>query len=279
MWMRPAQIYFQLKLFVISLQLCETEWFHDFMQSFEKLSTLHDLVAYRTNFSVISWSNRLLYDFFNLTFFWRILAHSSLPHCSSVLQSHHSIISLSLRCGLWLDYCNTLIFFFFSHSVVGLLLCLGSPSCWVTQFPPNLSCQTDVFTFDSKVLWYTQEYYNVPRSCVWKTRPNHHSPSTVLDGWHDAFVQMCCAWLLPHMVLCIVARRLHIYSKGHCSRSIVVCSDAREKSRSLGRQTSQNLISFFLIVQSRPLTFNFLNEPGRIWDVFLFLTLHNLTLG
>lgn len=73
MWMRPAplQIYFQLKLFVISLQLCETEWFHDFMQSFEKLSTLHDLVAYRTNFSVISWSNRFLYDFFNLTFFWR----------------------------------------------------------------------------------------------------------------------------------------------------------------------------------------------------------------
>lgn len=41
--------------------------------------------------------------------------------------------SLSDWTGLWLDHCSSLLLFFFSHSVVGLLLCMELLSCSMTQ--------------------------------------------------------------------------------------------------------------------------------------------------
>jgi len=80
--------------------------------------------------------------------------------CTPLLKSHHSI-SVRLRSGLWLGKCNILILVFFSHSVIDLLVCLGSLSYCTTQFWPSFSCRTDclIFEFDSRILsssWLTQ---------------------------------------------------------------------------------------------------------------------------
>jgi len=79
-----------------------------------------------------------------------ILACSTLLCCFSSLRfveirsnealfrSHHSI-SMRLRSGLLLGQFNALVLFFFRHSVVGLLLCLGSLSCWWPSFSQALA--------------------------------------------------------------------------------------------------------------------------------------------
>lgn len=66
---------------------------------------------------------------------------------TAFLRPYHSIL-IKLQSGPSLDCTySTLTLFFFSHSIVGLLLCLGSLSCFMTQFGPSLSCQTDGLTF------------------------------------------------------------------------------------------------------------------------------------
>lgn len=89
-------------------------------------------------FKSLNQLKQLLCDFISLLHYCGgILARSSLEHCSSssfaafIYQSHHSI-SIRLRSGLWLGHCNSS-----THSVVDLLLCLGSMSSYMTQFQPS----------------------------------------------------------------------------------------------------------------------------------------------
>ncbi len=51
-------------------------------------------------------------------------------HC--LLESFHNIL-IGLRSGLWLSYSKTLTLFFFNHSLVELLVCLGLLSCCMTH--------------------------------------------------------------------------------------------------------------------------------------------------
>ena len=60
---------------------------------------------------------------------WQFIEVCSISLCTALLRSHHCI-SVRLRSGLWLDHCNTLILFFFRHSVVDLLLCLSCCACF-----------------------------------------------------------------------------------------------------------------------------------------------------
>lgn len=53
------------------------------------------------------------------------LRFASICLCTALLLSHHSIL-IRLSSGLWPGHCDALILFFFSHSVVDLLLCSGS---------------------------------------------------------------------------------------------------------------------------------------------------------
>ena len=96
--------------------------------------------------AAVSWSDRSQ----SLSWLWRNLGPLFFPAllqlievcsiglCTALWRSHHSI-SVRLRSGLWQDHCNTLILFFFTHSVVDLLLCLGSLSCWWASFSPALA--------------------------------------------------------------------------------------------------------------------------------------------
>lgn len=76
---------------------------------------------------------------------------------TALLGSCHSI-SIELKSGLWLFHSNSLFFFFFSHSYVKLLLCLGSLSCCMIHFQPRLSCWTDGLTLVSIIFWYKVEF-------------------------------------------------------------------------------------------------------------------------
>lgn len=49
-------------------------------------------------------------------------------------------------------------FLFFSHSVVHLLLFLGSLSCCMSQFGPSFGFHTDGLTFYSKKLWHAEDF-------------------------------------------------------------------------------------------------------------------------
>ena len=64
----------------------------------------------------------------------------------------------------------------------------------MTQFQPSFSCRTDGLTFDSRILWCTEEFMvdSITARCP--------GPLAVSPLW------------------------FHL-SKGHCSRSLVVCTD------------------------------------------------------
>ena len=57
-------------------------------------------------------------------------------------------------------------FLYVSHHYEGILVHLlqrfaavfGIIVLLMTQFQPSFSCQTDGLTFDSKILWYTEEF-------------------------------------------------------------------------------------------------------------------------
>ena len=68
------------------------------------------------------------------------------------LRSCHSI-SIGFRSGLWLDHSRTFILFLLSHSEVGLLVCFGSLSCWVSQLHLSFRSQTDGQTFSFRIFW------------------------------------------------------------------------------------------------------------------------------
>ena len=133
------------------------------MEMPEKLSPLHDSTACRATFT----SNNLnflfsvwYHQFHSLLWrnvcppFFTMLLHF-FKVCTSLLRSSHTV-PIRLRSGLWLEHCNQLILFFFRHSVVDLLLCLGSLSCCITQFQPRFSCSIDGLTCDSWIIWYTE---------------------------------------------------------------------------------------------------------------------------
>jgi len=136
---------------------------------------------------------------------------------TALLRSHHRN-SIRLRSGVWLGHCNILILFFFSHSVINLMVFLGTLSCCMTQSLPTVSCQTDI-------LWYTEEFI-----VDWKTA---RSPGPVAAKLaqiitpppHCLTVGMryvCGVWLLA---LCIMAKNLHFVSsvqKGIVPEAILI---------------------------------------------------------
>jgi len=101
--------------------------------------------------------------------------------------------------------------------VLGIIVLLHDPFC------PSFSCQTDGFTFDSRILWYTEEFMVNSGPVAAKQAQIITPPSTCsTDG--DCADMLCLC-----LALCIMSKHLHFrlhLSKGHCSRSLVVWSDA-----------------------------------------------------
>lgn len=181
-----------------------------------KISPPHDSVACRAIFN----SNNLMeqYIFFCLSQCWRgFLTHFSLQHwfgslrflgislCAALLGCRHRI-SVGLRSGhlQHLDF-----FFLFNNFVVELLLSFGSVSCCKAQFQSSCRCWTNGIVFDSSILWYTEEFMYM------------------LHSWYEVLVLICCFFFdkcgTVHFSQTFPFVSL---SKGPCSRTVVVCSDA-----------------------------------------------------
>ncbi len=78
-----------------------------------------------------------------------------LPPMNCLLRSFHNIL-IGLRSGLWLGHSITLAFFFFNHSLVTQLVCLGSLSCCVAHFLLRLGSRTDVLTFSFRTCYNSE---------------------------------------------------------------------------------------------------------------------------
>ena len=138
--------------------------------------------------------------------------------CTALLRYHQNFNQMG--------HCNTLIIFFLWHSVVDLLLCLGSFHLifflfFMTQFQSSFSSQTDGLTFDSRIHWYTKEfmvYSRHPDSIPAKQGQIISPPPPCVTvsmrslGWYAVYV------LWPN----ILPFASYVYS----SRSLVVCLDA-----------------------------------------------------
>ena len=149
----------------------------------------------------ITWNNWFLYDvisfscccgrIFGPLFFialLQLIEVCSISLWTALLRSQHSI-SNRWSSGLWLDHCDTLIIFFFRHSDVDLLPCLGSLSCWWASFSQALAVGQLVWGVCADMLCLVS----------YKRAAVHHDQTSPL--WSGL-------------------------SKGHCSRSLVLCSDA-----------------------------------------------------
>lgn len=109
--------------------------------------------------------------------FWPALLYRCLNMRSSLMV---------LKPGLWVCHCKTVIpLFFFSHSVVHLLLFLGSLSCCMSQFGPSFSFHTDGLTFYSKKPWHAEEFVvdSLTARCITSSALLH-----CVDSWYEIFV-------------------------------------------------------------------------------------------
>lgn len=124
----------------------------------------------------------------------------TLLHFIEVWQAHSS--------GLWLGHCNTLMLFFFGHSVVDLLLSLGKLSCCITQFEKSFSCQKDGLIFESRVLCYTDEFM-VDCKVLRSFGCENESKSWPL--WSTVSMRVFCqyVWFSPKLLVCITVKHLH----------------------------------------------------------------------
>ena len=74
----------------------------------------------------------------------------------------------------------------------------------MTQFQPNFSCQTDDLTFDSRTLWYTEEFV-VDAGCPGpvadkpKSSALHHRASQLVRG---VFTETLCLVLVWSAMCC-----------------------------------------------------------------------------
>ncbi|XP_061674905.1 transmembrane protein 268 isoform X2 [Syngnathoides biaculeatus] len=78
---------------------------------------------------------------------WRPFVNSSLQLCQQILD-WIQVWTLTL------PFSNTWIRLFVNHSIVDLVLCFGSLSCWKINLHPSLSCFADSNKFSSRMVLY-----------------------------------------------------------------------------------------------------------------------------
>lgn len=142
-----------------------------------------------------------------------ILSHSSLQQCFITLRFVGSFYAQNISWGparasnLWLGHRNKLIVsFFFSHSFINFLLCLGSSSCCMTQITPSLSCWTLGLTFDyTKIdIWHTkfQIHWLQGVHILWLLKKPKSSPRCLQLIW-GVCADVLCRELLHICICCI----------------------------------------------------------------------------
>lgn len=123
------------RLCVVLLKIKYTPWF----------SCLNNTLSSNNMKWLFSRSISSLYDCGGIIPLFFAGCFAGIPLCTALARSHRSI-SVRLGVAAWLGHCT--IFFFFSHSVVDILLCLWSLFCCITQFQPSVSTRRELFNFD-----------------------------------------------------------------------------------------------------------------------------------
>ena len=166
---------------------------------------------------MLSYSHIIVQEFFSTLLYNVASVLWTLQHCfmHSSLKSHHSI-SGRLRSGLWLDHCNTLILFFFRHSAVDLLLCLGSLSCWWPSYSHALAVR-------QMASHLTLEYFGIQRSSWWTQWI--HGVEVQYFSWYIVFgfLQTCCCALWPNISTLVWSVQRTLFQK---SCALLRCSFA-----------------------------------------------------
>lgn len=137
----------------------------------------------------IIWSHCFLNDFESHASLWRKFGpffFTAVLRFIEVCGYLACNITIELRSEIWLNHCN-------NHSVVDLMLCLGSLSWCITKFRPSVSCQTDGLTLDSTILWYAEKFM-----------VDTVAATNVLDSCYEVFVLICCVQFSPNMAPCTV---------------------------------------------------------------------------
>lgn len=86
-----------------------------------KWSTPHDVLAFRTTLTSITYHKWFQYDFIGQSKCVGILAHLSLSHLSLVLFFNHSVTDFAIFwCALYTPFCHTCDHWQFHHLVFGI---------------------------------------------------------------------------------------------------------------------------------------------------------------
>ncbi len=114
-------------------------------------------------FAAITWGNPFPYDFSSLSHrSGRIVAHAlQREFCFFLGICLCAALASAFQAGWGLDFdwaITTPWLFSFQPFCWRFTGVLGSLSCCMTQFWPCYSCHTDVLTFDSGTLWYTEGF-------------------------------------------------------------------------------------------------------------------------
>lgn len=113
-----------------------------------------------------------------------------------------------------------------------------------------------------------QEYFEfmVDSSCGYKRSPNHHSSTTMLDSWYEAFVLICFVWFSPTIEYGQTFRSLVQMPLFKQERANLPCSFQRDFLHG-SLPNKPYFLSLFLIVLSQILIFNMLIEACRVQGV------------
>ena len=120
--------------------------------------------------------------------------------------------------------------------------------CRMIQFLASFYCWTDDLTFESGILWNTEELmWSLQDSQVQKKKKNHHPSSTMLISW---YLCLRWVWFLPDVLLCIMTKHIYI-SLDIVSRTLAVSSDGSLNNLSQWRPLNSILFGNSLITLPR----------------------------
>ena len=137
------------------------------------------------------------------------------PLFCTLLFSSPQRFSMGLRSGDWDGQGRSLILCLVNHFWVNLAVCLGSLSCWKTQWRPIFSFREEATRFWFKMSWYFNAFMmpctlTVPRAFGRETAPHHHRSSPILHSGHEVLFCILIFCVPPDPLGVFVAKKLYL---------------------------------------------------------------------
>ncbi len=125
-------------------------------------------------------------------------------------------------------------------------MCLGSLSCCMTRYWLSYSCWTDVLTFDSRILWYTEEFMvdSMTVRCPGPVATSPISSSLHQHVWILLWGADVLFRFSPNVAQCIMAPHLHFGRV--CSKYIVLEVSLFDQMQLCKHKSCCHVFFFFL---------------------------------